>query len=359
MNRKLPASLVCIAAAAVILTSPANVAALAFTGAEGYGANATGGTNTCHVTNLDDSGAGSFREAATKNGNRVVFDVAGTIELKSEVVIASDVTIDGTTAPTNGITIHGHTVSVSGRNNIIIRNIRFREDMSGPRGKCSLQGAGCSNILVDHCSIEWGRWDCMSFTGKSHDITVQWCIIGAGIDPQRFGTLLDTADRISLHHNLYINNQSRNPKFKANGQYICNVIYNWGGGGGFVGGHSSAVWSYDLINNYFIAGPSSRPAPISQCNTNDHIYAVGNFKDVDKDGTRNGTAVAESEIAAQKATLQPSKQHNPAVPVTIDNATHTVDQALAGALGCQPNDSVDVELISSLRSYGTVGRISE
>ena len=60
------------------------------------------------VTNLNDSGAGSLREAiaqanATPNSDRIEFDVAGTINLSTSLPALSDAsggtTIDGTTAP--------------------------------------------------------------------------------------------------------------------------------------------------------------------------------------------------------------------------------------------------------------------
>jgi len=293
------------------------------------------------------------------SGRRVVFDRSGTINLLSEVAIANNTTIDGTTAPSPGVTIHGQPVSTSNRNNIIIRNLRFREDIGGPSGKCSLQGTACSNIIIDHCSIEWGRWDTMEFTGNSHDITVQWCIIGVGIDPQYFSFLVDAGDRISIHHNLFVDSNSRNPKLKANAQYINNVVYNWGSGGCLVGGHSSAPWNSDVINNYFMSGPSSTAGVISQCNSNDVWYVSGNFKDTNKNGVWDGTAMANSDFTSQGVTLRGNKFHNPTFAVTVDTASHCVNLATGGFLGCQPNDSVDKTLTGYVKSYGTQGKIGQ
>lgn len=334
--------------------------AVAFTGAQGYGANAAGGTTVVHVKNLNDSGAGSLRDALSASGRRVVFDVAGTIKITSTLVVPTNTTIDGTTAPAGGITVQGYNTSASGRHDIVIRNIRFREDTTGPSGKCAFQAADAAHhIILDHCSIEWGRWDSMEFTGGSHDITIQYCIIGEAIDPQHFGLLVDACDRVSIHHNLFVDNHSRNPKLKCNGQYINNVVYNWGTSG-LVGGHSSAVWKSDLINNYFIAGPSSTAANwFNDCTATDTWFQSGNVRDLNKDGARNGTVAAASEYTAKSVTLVSARQHNPTPAVTVDTAIRTVDLALAGSLGCQPNDGVDTRLVGYLRSYGKLGQIGK
>lgn len=328
---------------------------------QGYGAVATGGSSVYHVTTLSDSGTGSLRDALSASGRRVVFDIAGTITITSTLVIPSNTTIDGTTAPGPGITVTGYNTSMSGRNNIIIRNIRFREDTTGPEGKCSLQGAdACYNILIDHCSIEWGRWDCLSFTNNSHDITIQYCIIGQGIDPQYFGCLIDACDRISIHHNLFIGNNNRNPKLKGNCQYINNVVYNWGSAGGLQGGHSSAPWKSDIINNYFIKGLSSANNSWAfDCTSNDQWYQSGNYKDLDRDGVLDGSLIAVSDFNALTVTLLSSLQHSPSAAVLIDSTSAAVNQAAAGAYGCQPNDYYDNILTGYLRSYGTQGKIGK
>lgn len=327
---------------------------------QGYGAAATGGSTVVTVTNLNDSGTGSLRAALSASGRRVVFSVAGTIRITSALVIPSNTTIDGSTAPSPGITVTGYNTSMSGSRNIIIRNMRFREDTTGPSGKCSLQGAPTDTVMIDHCSIEWGRWDCCEFTSNSHDITIQYCIIGQGIDPQYFGCLIDAGDRISIHHNLWIGNNNRNPKLKGNTQYINNVVYNWGSAGGLQGGHSSAPWKSDVLNNYFIKGPSSANDNWAyDCTSNDQWYASGNYIDLNKNGSLNGTLVTTAQYQALTVTLLGSKQHNPSVAVTVDSAASAVSQAASNSYGCQPLDSYDLTLVGYLKSYGTAGKIGK
>ncbi len=333
---------------------------VAFTGAQGFGAVATGGSTTYTVTNLNDSGAGSFRDAVSGSHRYIRFGLSGTIKLKSEVAINSNLTIDGTTAPSPGITITGNTSSFSGHSNVIIRNLRFRETDSGSSGKGSLQGSACNTIMIDHCSIEQGRWDCSEYTSGSHDITVQFCIVGEGIDPQHFGMLFDGADRVSVHHNLFINNESRNPKLKANAQYIDNVIYNWGGGGGLIGGHSSAPWNSDIINNTFIAGPSSGSGSgwIALCTANDVWYVQGNMYDLNRDGVQNPVAIPNSGFTAAGVKLRSTIFNHPTTPVTIDNNTHCINVIKIGGCGASPNDSFDKALVANVMSMGKTGAIS-
>jgi len=319
----------------------------------GYGAGATGGSTVFHVTNLNDSGAGSLRDALSASGRNIVFDVSGTITISSTLVIPDNTTINSTA---QNITVTGYNVSMSGGDNIIIRNMRFRETLTGPSGKCSLQGAPASNVMIDHCSLELGRWDCLEFTGGSHDITVQYCIIGQGVDPQYFGGLFDADDHISLHHNLWIDNNNRNPKLKCNGHYINNVVYNWMDAGGLQGGHSSAPWKSDFIGNYFIKGPNSLTSDwINNCTTNDQWYVSGNYYDLDINGSLNGTAIPNSAFTAYGVTILPSRQYSsPSIPT--DSAATAVSQAAAGSWGAQPIDSFDSTLLGYLKSYGKTGR---
>src|SRR5262245_34542946 len=108
----------------------------AFPTAEGFGALATGGRDgeIHHVTQLDDAGPGSFRDAVSKPGRIVIFDVGGVIRLKSNVPVSSNITIAGQSAPGDGIALYGRSVSFSGSSNVIVRFVRFRQGIGGDRG---------------------------------------------------------------------------------------------------------------------------------------------------------------------------------------------------------------------------------
>ena len=348
-------------AAAEIPASPNPT--LAFPGAEGFGALATGGRGgtVYHVTTLADSGPGSFREAVGQSHRTVVFDVGGVIKLAGNVEVASDLTIAGQSAPGEGICLYGAGVSLSGHTNIIIRYVRFRGGIASDRGRKSLGMDHAGNIIIDHCSVEWGRWDDIGLTVNTHDVTVQYCLMAEGIHPQSFGALIDTVTNVTLSHNLWQSNESRNPKAKGTIQYINNVVYNWGETG-LCGGHSAANHDLDVIGNYFIKGPSSNDRFAGQFYATDHVYHAGNFADLDADGTLNGQPVVDADFhrADEKTYTLPTfvkaAAMHPAVPVTIDSAAAAYEKIVAGA-GCSlRRDAVDRRLISELTSLGKKGK---
>lgn len=348
--------------AAILLIAPSVFAQtnLAFPGAEGFGQFASGGSGgeTVRVTTLEDSGPGSFREAVGKSHRIVVFKTNGVIRLKSNVAVSSDISILGQTAPGEGITLYGKTVSFSDKNNIVVRYLRFRQGMQGDRGKCSVNISKGANMIFDHCSIQWGRWDCLGVTQGSHDITFQHCIIGESVDPQRFGAIVDSVTNVTFAHNLWINNQSRNPKAKGRIQYINNVVYNWGVTG-LVGGHSGADHFLDAVGNYFIAGPNSNQSAVGQFSATDHVFQKDNFADKDKDGKLNAVELLPAEFG--KGTNAPTFSKELTVAslanVTVQPAAVALTNVLAQAGCSQKRDAVDARLIEAVKSYGKVGKI--
>jgi len=334
---------------------------LAFSGAEGFGKFASGGRGgeIFHVATLDDSGTNSFRDAVSKPNRTVVFDVSGIIHLKSNVAVQSDISLLGQTAPGDGIMIYGRSVSFSGQKNVVVRYLRFREGIEGDKGKCSVNLSSGSDMIFDHCSIEWGRWDCLGLTVGSHDITFQNCIIGEGVDPQRFGSLSDAVTNITYTHNLWINNQSRNPKAKGRIQYVNNVVCNWGVCG-LVGGHSGADHFQDVVGNYFIAGPNSNSHFVGEFAATDHVFQNDNFADTNKDGKLDGREIVTSDFGSgdKAPTFVATPSVAPLAGLKIESAEAALSNVLAQA-GCSLHrDSVDARLIDEVRSFGKRGKIS-
>lgn len=271
--------------AASLISATSMAQAPAFPGAEGHGRYITGGRGgkIVHVTNLNDSGTGSFREAV-KSGNKIiVFDVAGVIALKSDLKFADNITILGQTAPSPGITLRYYTVQ-PGSNNII-RFIRIRRGQE----KDINDGADASwqrnktGIIYDHCSFSWSIDEVASFY-DNNNFTMQWCTVAESLTnpghskgAHGYGGIWG-GKLASFHHNFVAHLMNRGPRFNgarygwtgytSNKEYStykwqnavqaenvdfrnC-VMYNaqgtcYGGPGG---------GQINIVNNYYKAGPS-------------------------------------------------------------------------------------------------------
>lgn len=249
----------------------------AFPGAQGGGMYSYGGRGgqVFVVSNLNDSGSGSFREACQAGGPRVVvFNVAGLIKLKDPIRIrAPYITISGATAPGDGICIAGNTVEVE-THDVIIRHMRFRrgDRWVGDRND-SLGGHPIGNIIIDHVSASWGLDENLSMYRHEHqtpegnsvklptvNITIQYSIFSEALNTYNhaFGSTLGGYNA-TFHHNLWANNTGRNPSVGMIYDFTLanNVVYNWRHRTVDGGDHRSF---YTIINNYFKPGPVTPPS---------------------------------------------------------------------------------------------------
>jgi autotransporter-associated beta strand protein len=263
---------------------------LAFPGAQGFGRYATGGRNgtVYHVTNLNDTGSGSLRDAVSQPNRIVVFDVAGVIKINSRITFSANLYVAGQTAPGEGITVYGDGVSFSGASNIIVRHMRFRMGKNGTNGKDCAGIANGQNMIFDHCSFAWGQDETFSINpdGKGvnpQNITLQNCVIGQGLLDHSAGGLIQS-DFITLYRNLYIDNSTRNNKIKGKVQYVNNVVYNWKNGCVILGGDSEGESFVNIESNLFVNGPANGGNGLGGGNKLFHFYGNDNWQDANMDG---------------------------------------------------------------------------
>ena len=298
MSKSLMFILVALISLASVGQTFAQNGAPAFPGAEGHGRFVSGGrnpssgtTNVVHVTNLNDSGAGSLRSAVSGSSYKtVVFDVAGVIALKSDLSIGDNTTIAGQTAPEPGVTIRYYTVRPG--NNNIIRFIRIRrgEEKDTNDGADAIWQRNVNGLILDHCSFSWSIDEVASFY-DNNNFTMQWCTLGESLNNAGHGKGAHGYGGIwggklaSFHHNLICHVSNRSPRFNgarynwegftANKEYDAYnwenavqaenvdlrncVVYNCGNGcyGGPGGGY------INMVNNYFKTGPAATTSTIT------------------------------------------------------------------------------------------------
>jgi Pectate lyase len=233
----------------------------AFPGAEGYGCQTSHarGRAVFHVTRLDDEDKmqevkylkpGQFRyalaRASVSGGGYIVFDVAGTIQLKRAALIPSNTYIAGQSAPGGGIAIEGGKLAIGSlkdrpTHDVLVRHLRYRG--RSPRGSdaFNIAGAGTKNIVLDHVSVSFFQDGAVDITEGATDVTLQWCHFGdasdSGTSEHYHGEphlIAKGANRVSIHHNLYTHVHSRAPwvtnetrEDECRIEFSNNVIYDY------------------------------------------------------------------------------------------------------------------------------------
>jgi pectate lyase len=365
---------------------PDNDIPIAFPGAEGFGKFTTGGRGgkVFVVSNLNDNGEGSLRDAVNNHKPKiVVFAISGTIHLLSPLSIKSNTTIAGQTAPGDGICLADQPVSLGG-DNIIVRYMRFRMgDKNQNKGMVPCAGSDDAfsgmkrkNIIIDHCSMSWSTDEVLSvYAGDS--TTLQWNLVS---EPLNYSYHFETGDtdfehhgyggilggrHISIHHNLYAHCVSRTPRFDGNrnlkpdmelADFRNNVIYNWGGNNVY-GGEGG---QYNIISNYYKQGPNTNKStqyrianpfkrepdlPFGKWHIANN-YMLGsedvtgnNWKGVLMD---KGTD-ADAEVAMMKIPFN-------TVPVTTQSAQAAYELVLKKAGASYRRDTLDERIINDVRS---------
>lgn len=375
----------------------------AFPGAEGHARyTTTGGRGgkVYHVTKLTDDGSkGTLRYAVRKSGVRtVVFDVSGTIELESDLVISSgDITIAGQTAPGDGICLKNYSLKIDA-DNVIVRFIRCRLGEAAADARDAFEGQDHSNIIIDHCSMSFSTDECASFYDNTN-FTLQWCFIAESLKASvhakgnhGYGGIWG-GKNASFHHNILAHHDSRNPRMCGsrysnradleNVDFRNNVIYNWGNTNS---GYAAEGGTYNFVNNYYKPGAATKKsivARIFQPNADDGtnqqykgvwgtFYVDGNYVDGSSpyDNVQAGAELIAATNADNWNGIHPNTK-NAALPesgikslteydagnVTTHTAAVAYEKVVAYAGASLSRDAQDARIADEIRtgSYTYVG----
>lgn len=364
----------------------------AFPGAEGGGMYTFGGRGgkVLTVTNLNDDGPGSFRWACEQGGARiVVFNVSGNIVLKTPIIVrAPYITIAGQTAPGEGVQISGESFQVD-THDVIVRHMRFRRGNTHVwYREDSFGGNPVGNIMIDHCSCEWGLDENISFYRHMFDlhdgkpkrkvptvnVTIQNTISAKALDTwnHAFGSTIG-GENSSFMRNLWADNTGRNPSIGWGGvfNFVNNVVYNWVHRTADGGEYSTMS---NFINNYYKPGPlTPKNTPIgyrivkSESRSNKlfdypqygRIYATGNIVEGNERVTKNnwdgGIQIADKDlpngIPDDVKALMHSNEPFAMPHMTIIPSDQTFDKVLSNVGATMPcRDIVDQRIVEEVRT---------
>jgi pectate lyase len=354
-----------------LANQPAGVPA--FPGAEGFGANTPGGRGGAvyEVTNLNDSGPGSFRDAVSQPRRIVVFRVSGTIDLRSPLRITRPyITIAGQTAPGGGICLRNYSFEIA-THDVIVRFIRSRlGDTRGQEADSISILHNCHDVILDHCSATWSVDECLSTSGVDSNITVQWCLIAEALNksvhakgPHGYGSLARANGPISWYHNLWAHNDARNPRLGDNygrGSHPFfdvryNVMYDYGQ---ICSGLTQGIFNANYVGNYIRSGPMSKAkAPIHIGAPSEiSFYLQGNVIEGNAELTADNVRMIDLYEIGGKRQVQTVKEAFPSPAVRQYSAREAYAAVLASVGACLPaRDSVDARIIDTVRKRtGTI-----
>ena len=366
---------------------------IAFPGAEGFGKYATGGRGgkVAAVTNLNDDGEGSFRNALEKFPGEpltIIFKVSGIIELQSRIQIKrSNLTIAGQTAPGEGICLKNHSLILNGASaggnhgNIIIRFIRSRPGGTVKTGLYGFDMENCHNVIIDHCSFSWANEECAAMY-DTRNTTVQWCIVSEGLysaghakGNRSYGGVWG-GQYASYHHNLIAHLNNRAVRFNgarahdtiALIDYRNNVIYNWGNANACYGGEvniAGGVSQINIVNNYYKPGPAA-PSVLKFAHASfqkenskgtGQWFLNGNIMEGDKTLTKKNFRGLDLSEAGYPKNAEAQGPFSVAAPIPDQSAEDAYKVVLryAGAL-LPKRDKVDERIINETRSKTATGK---
>ncbi len=372
-----------------VLAAAAVSAPLAFPGAEGFGRFVSGGRggDVYVVTNLNDSGPGSLRDAVANRTSAmprtVVFAVSGTIQLNSTLRITQgNLTIAGQTAPGDGICLARYPIDLSNSSNVILRFIRSRlGDVAGVEND-AFSCRYATDIIVDHCSFSWSVDETFSAYDNTN-FTLQWSFITESLrdsvhskGAHGYGGIWGGLGA-SFHHNLMAHHDSRNPRFNGARTHGTanelvdmrnNVIYNWRGNSTYGGEPTDTGLParHNMVNNYYRHGPATGTGSIRYRILNPSantlstgspyslFHILGNFTSASTTVTANNWSGGVQGPTAAQLTAMRVDTPFAVAPVVTQPAAGAYSLVLAHG-GCRlpGRDSIDTRIANEVAT-GTV-----
>jgi hypothetical protein len=260
------------------------------------------------VTNTNDTGPGSFRQAVAPRpgcvntpatcARIVVFETSGRIQLDSaDILIDSPyLTIAGQTAPPPGITLSHRSIRIQNTHDVVVQHLRLRPGNVYNHVSNNSQQDGIyitngvitpTNVVIDHMSVSWCTATCIAAYGNAISVVdtiiaeglnsgavggggvgAEWgqAMVFLGVQYQAQATfarnlMAQDSHRqpwispgwwLSSYNNLAFNSHNVDSVYSGFANFVANG-YHTGGGGS----QSADVFKIAWINNVALAGPQT------------------------------------------------------------------------------------------------------
>lgn len=373
---------------------------------EGGGTKITGGDGgtVYRVSRLDDEidsitgrpMAGTLRYAINQVGaRRVLFTVSGTIHLKSALRIsAGNITIDGQSAPGDGICLADYPLIIDGANNVIVRFLRVRLGDVSNTEYDAVSANDATGVVLDHLSCSWSVDECVSCYGNTN-FTMQYCIVSEslkisvhGKGSHGYGGIWGGTNA-SFHHNLLAHHDSRTPRFDHDYvnsthigpiDFVNNVVYNWGGNSAY-GGEGSTNGAggrhINFVSNYYKPGKATKNSvkarllnPTTKCGPTEKdphagctgklggtvdpgkFYLANNIMDGSPSVTSdNWSGVYPDEASKKEQCKATSRWMEGLTPLVNEQTAEAAYETVLAKAGCSLlRDAVDTRIIEEVRT---------
>ncbi len=372
----------------------------AFPGAEGFGANASGGRggDVVYVTNLNPEGPGSLNEALgylhenpdMLKPRYILFKISGLISPGSSWIHTThiehgDFTLAGHTSP-GGVILPGLFTSCNGAERCDVDNMIIRHLRSRPAGRenaldDAIRLNNAQNVILDHCSFGRASDEVMQISyNKNFSVQNSLFAETLGSHADRGGVLVKYGSyqkpntRISFHHNMFNRIQGRMPQVDCSDdkddsycrdgnsmelELSNNVMWDAGTPIVFKGSYldespMNHKYNVNLVNNYYYVRDSRYSSPYQfgmwafyGDNSDNAFYVAGNKMNIYPDSS-------DFELFGWATYVHPNTNPVPGIhrssrhsyPTIQYTPTEQLVQYMIQNVGAFPRDPMDRRLMS-------------